>query len=49
MQRLPVRYYYTHTHGEMMSYFTNDADTMRQMLSQSIPQIFSDAFVFFSQ
>ena len=44
MQRLPIRYYDTHTHGEMMSYFTNDADTMRQMLSQSIPQIFSSVF-----
>ncbi len=44
MQRLPVSYYDSHTHGEMMSYFTNDADTMRQMLSQSIPQIFSSVF-----
>ena len=44
MQRLPIRYYDTHTHGEMMSYFTNDADTMRQMLSQSIPQVFQSVF-----
>ncbi len=44
MQRLPVSYYDSHTHGEMMSYFTNDADTMRQMLSQSIPQVFQSVF-----
>ena len=37
MQKLPVRYFDTHTHGEIMSRYTNDVDTMRQMISQSIP------------
>ena len=41
MQTLPIRYFDTHTHGDMMSRFTNDIDTLRQMLSQSIPQLFS--------
>ena len=38
MQRLPVRYFDTHTHGDLMSRYTNDIDTLRQMISQSIPQ-----------
>ena len=38
MQKLPIRYFDTHTHGEIMSRYTNDVDTMRQMISQSIPQ-----------
>ena len=37
MQKLPIRYFDTHTHGEIMSRYTNDVDTMRQMISQSIP------------
>ena len=41
MQTLPIRYFDTHTHGDVMSYYTNDTDTLRQMISQSIPQIFS--------
>lgn len=41
MQTLPIRYFDTHTHGDIMSHYTNDADTLRQMLSQSIPQMFS--------
>lgn len=41
LQTLPIRYYDTHTHGEIMSRFTNDTDTMREMLSQGIPQMFS--------
>lgn len=41
LQRLPIRYFDARTHGEVMSHFTNDADTLRQMLSQSIPNIFS--------
>lgn len=41
VQTLPVRYFDTHTHGDMMSHFTNDIDTLRQMLSQSIPQLCS--------
>lgn len=40
MQKLPIRYFDTHTHGDLMSRFTNDTDTLRQMIAQSIPQIF---------
>ena len=43
MQSLPIRYFDTHTHGDIMSYYTNDIDTLRQMMSQSIPQLFSSA------
>ena len=39
MQALPIRYFDTHTHGEIMSHYTNDTDTLRQMLSQSIPMV----------
>ena len=38
MQTLPVRYFDTHTHGEVMSHYTNDTDTLRQMVSQVLPQ-----------
>ena len=41
MQTLPIRYFDSHTHGDIMSHFTNDTDTLRQMISQSIPQVFS--------
>ncbi len=41
MQSLPIQYFDTHTHGDTMSCYTNDTDTLRQMISQSIPQIFS--------
>ena len=41
MQTLPIKYFDTHTHGDVMSYYTNDADTLRQMISQSIPQVFN--------
>ena len=41
MQTLPIKYFDTHTHGDVMSYDTNDTDTLRQMISQSIPQMFS--------
>ena len=41
MQTLPIRYFDTHTHGDIMSHYTNDADTLRQMISQSIPQLMS--------
>nr|MCR5755697.1 ABC transporter ATP-binding protein [Acetatifactor sp.] len=43
MEKLPIRYFDTHTHGDIMSMYTNDIDTLRQMISQSIPQIFSSA------
>ncbi len=39
MQKLPIRYFDTHSHGDIMSIYTNDTDTLRQMISQSIPQI----------
>ncbi len=38
MQRLPIKYFDTHTHGDIMSRYTNDTDTLSQMISQSIPQ-----------
>lgn len=41
MQKLPIKYFDTHTHGDIMSHYTNDIDTLRQMLAQSIPQVFS--------
>lgn len=41
MEKLPIRYYDSKTHGELMSRFTNDTDTMREMLSQTIPQLLS--------
>lgn len=43
MQGLPVRYFDTHAHGDVMSVYTNDVDTLRQMLSQSLPQMVSSA------
>ena len=39
MQRLPIRYFDTHTHGDIMSYYTNDIDTIRQLVSQSLPNL----------
>ena len=39
MEALPIRYFDTHAHGDIMSVYTNDVDTLRQLLSQSIPQI----------
>ena len=41
MQHLPVKYFDTHTHGEIMSYYTNDTDVLEQMIAQSIPNIIS--------
>ena len=43
MQSLPIRYFDTHAHGDIMSVYTNDVDTLRQMISQSIPQAMSSA------
>ncbi|MFQ7264815.1 MAG: ABC transporter ATP-binding protein [Lachnospiraceae bacterium] len=39
MEDLPIRYFDTHAHGDIMSVYTNDIDTLRQMISQSIPQL----------
>ncbi|MDE7167434.1 MAG: ABC transporter ATP-binding protein/permease, partial [Clostridia bacterium] len=46
MQRLPLKYFDTHTHGDTMSLYTNDVDTMRQLLSQTIPQLISSFLTF---
>ena len=43
MHALPLKYFDTHTHGDLMSMYTNDVDTMRQLLSQTIPQLVSSA------
>ena len=48
MQTLPIRYFDTHTHGDIMSPYTNDTDTLRQMLAQSIPQMFSSLITIIS-
>ena len=51
MQALPIRYFDTHTHGDIMSHYTNDTDTLRQMIAQSLAQLISSlvtiAAVFF--
>ena len=41
LEKLPIKFYDAHTHGELMSRFTNDTDTMREMMSNTIPQLFS--------
>ena len=41
MESLPIKYFDTHAHGDIMSVYTNDIDTLRQMVSQSIPQLFN--------
>ncbi|MDD6145573.1 MAG: ABC transporter ATP-binding protein [Oscillospiraceae bacterium] len=43
IQTLPIRYFDTNSHGDIMSRYTNDADTLRQMISQTIPQVISSA------
>ena len=48
MQTLPIRYFDTDTHGDIMSHYTNDTDTLRQMLAQSIPQMFSSLITIIS-
>lgn len=44
MESLPIKYFDTHKHGDIMSVYTNDVDTLRQMVSQSLVQIFSSVF-----
>ena len=39
MESLPIKYFDTHAHGDIMSMYTNDIDTLRQLISQSIPQL----------
>ena len=41
MQTLPIKYFDTHTHGDIMSYYTNDTDTLRQLITQALPQTLS--------
>ncbi len=48
MQKLPLKYFDTHNHGELMSHFTNDTDTLRQMISQGLPQLISSAITILS-
>ena len=43
MESLPIRYFDTHAHGDIMSVYTNDVDTLRQLISQSIPQIINSS------
>ena len=43
MESLPIRYFDTHAHGDIMSVYTNDIDTLRQLISQSLPQLVSSA------
>ncbi|MBO6015603.1 MAG: ABC transporter ATP-binding protein [Lachnospiraceae bacterium] len=48
MEKLPIKYFDTHSHGDIMSVYTNDIDTLRQMVSQSIPQIVNSSFTIIS-
>ena len=48
MERLPVRFFDSHTHGDIMSVYTNDIDTLRQLISQSLPQIINASFTIVS-
>mgnify|MGYP000472348326 CR=1 FL=1 len=43
MEQLPIKYFDTHAHGDIMSIYTNDIDTLRQLISQSLPQILNSA------
>ena len=47
MQELPVSYFDTHDHGDIMSYYTNDVDTLRQLVSQTLPHLLSSALIVF--
>ena len=48
MEKLPIKYFDTHSHGDIMSIYTNDVDTLRQVISQSIPQVFNSVFTIIS-
>ena len=45
MQSLPLRYFDTHQHGDIMSYYTNDIDTLRELISRTIPQLISSTLI----
>ena len=48
MEKLPVKYFDTHNHGDIMSHYTNDIDTLRQLVSQSLPQLLMSSIVVIS-
>ena len=48
MESLPIRYFDTHAHGDIMSVYTNDVDTLRQLISQSLPQLLNSCVSFIS-
>ncbi|MCR5119543.1 MAG: ABC transporter ATP-binding protein/permease [Lachnospiraceae bacterium] len=48
MEKLPIKYFDTHAHGDIMSIYTNDIDTLRQMVSQSLPQLMNSAITIVS-
>lgn len=48
MEKLPIKYFDTHAHGDIMSVYTNDIDTLRQLISQSIPQLINSAITLVS-
>lgn len=48
MESLPIKYFDTHAHGDIMSVYTNDIDTLRQMISQSVPQLINSVFTIIS-
>ncbi|PHV69701.1 ABC transporter [Sporanaerobium hydrogeniformans] len=48
MEKLPIKYFDTHAHGDIMSIYTNDIDTLRQMISQAMPQFFASIFTIIS-
>ncbi|MBR4872783.1 MAG: ABC transporter ATP-binding protein, partial [Clostridia bacterium] len=45
MQKLPIKYFDTHQHGDIMSYYTNDIDTLRQLVSQALPHLLQSAVI----
>lgn len=47
MQSLPIKYFDTHKHGDIMSHYTNDIDTLRQLVSQAIPQLITSCIIIF--
>ena len=48
MEALPIRYFDTHSHGDIMSHYTNDIDTLRQLISQSLPQLLVSGVIVFT-
>ena len=45
MQKLPIKYFDTHPHGDIMSYYTNDTETLRQLIAESIPSLISSSLI----